>query len=160
GQQVEVAPERARPGLDLLARQRPGDRLVVVRGLDRAEARVAVQACVQRMLRTTVGADECGHVHGKAPLEFRHVHICRARPEPFPLDLAPGALRVDGAPGCRGFTGPVPSASLDAAPSRTSGPRVQLTESARGPEYLSTYFSELAAATAIGRSWCCAHSVH
>ncbi len=222
GQEIDVAPERPRPGLDPLAGERATQRVEVVGRLERARGRCRTTGARQGDARHHSGCRPAQSRSREAPLGVRHGHICRARRESDPLDLAPGAPRTGGAPGCRGFTGPVPSASLDAAPSRASGsapqtlaghapdcnrrprgggsprpplrsrwarPVVEMTcarpcrggtssrraRATRPGTYLITYAlhnqvisrgvphdagSDAAAGTAIGRSWCSAHSVH
>src|SRR5581483_3340592 len=100
-QQVGVAPDARRPGLDRLARDRALLLGPVVDGVERSEAARADPDRVQRVLGLTDTAPKCGGGHYDQLLSSFARH---------PTGVGTLLARA----GCRGVTGPVPSASLDA----------------------------------------------
>jgi hypothetical protein len=95
-QQVGVPPDRTGPRLDRLARHRA----LAVDGIEGAEALRADPDGIERHLGLADPAPECDSGH--YTFSFR-----------LTLDIQPGLAPHASCAGCRGVSGPVPSASLD-----------------------------------------------
>src|SRR5581483_5575481 len=109
-QERRVPPDARRAGLDLLAGDGP---VRVVDGLERPEAARADPDGIEGHLRLADATAKCGGGHYS--FSFR----------PW-LGIRPGLAPRSVGAGCRGVTGPVPSASLDAEPDSVARLQVAL----------------------------------